>query len=59
MDEFEKTCKELDIPLFVLAPAKPTYNGKVERSNRIFREEFYEDLTKTPLVSFLFELIHS
>ena len=51
MDEFEKACKELDIPLFVLPPAKPTYNGKVERSNRIFREEFYEDLTEDTIVA--------
>jgi transposase InsO family protein len=27
--------------LFVLPPARPTYNGGVERSNRTFREEFY------------------
>jgi IS30 family transposase len=41
MKEFEDTCKELDIPLVVLPPASPKYNGGVERSNRIFREEFY------------------
>jgi len=41
MAEFEQTCKELNIPLYVLPPAKPTYNGGVERSNRTFREEFY------------------
>ena len=39
--DFEKTCEELSIPLIVLPPAKPTYNGGVERGNRIFREEFY------------------
>jgi hypothetical protein len=27
MREFEDTCKELGIPLYVLPPAKPTYNG--------------------------------
>ncbi|MDR1289457.1 MAG: hypothetical protein LBJ77_03685, partial [Holosporales bacterium] len=27
--------------LLVLPPARPQYNGGVERSNRIFREEFY------------------
>jgi hypothetical protein len=37
MAEFEQTCKELDIPLIVLPPSKPTYNGGVERGNRIFR----------------------
>jgi len=41
MAEFEQTCKELNLPLFVLPPAKPKYNGGVERGNRIFREEFY------------------
>ena len=29
------------ITLIVLPPAKPQYNGGVERGNRIFREEFY------------------
>jgi hypothetical protein len=41
MAEFEVACRELNIPLIVLPPAKPTYNGGVERGNRIFREEFY------------------
>lgn len=41
MAEFEQACKELNLPLFVLPPAKPKYNGGVERANRIFREEFY------------------
>lgn len=41
MAEFEDACEELKIPLFVLPPAKPTYNGGVERANRILREEFY------------------
>lgn len=40
-DEFEDACAELRIPLIVLPPAKPKYNGGVERGNRIFREEFY------------------
>ena len=39
--EFEETCAELGIPLIVLPPKKPQYNGGVERGNRIFREEFY------------------
>ena len=50
MKNFENACKELGIPLFVLPPAKPTYNGKIERSNRTFREEFYADLTKDTIV---------
>lgn len=41
MAEFEEACAALKIPLFVLPPKKPTYNGGVERGNRIFREEFY------------------
>jgi len=42
MREFEAFCKEKGITLLVLPPAKPTYNGGVERGNRIFREEFYD-----------------
>ena len=43
MKEFEETCQELGIELFVLPPASPKYNGGVERANRILREEFYEN----------------
>jgi transposase InsO family protein len=42
MAEFEDACRELDIPLMILPPASPKYNGGVERSNRVFREEFYD-----------------
>lgn len=41
MAEFEEACAELNIPLIVLPPQKPEYNGGVERGNRTFREEFY------------------
>ena len=41
MGEFEAECQKLGIPLIVLPPKRPTYNGGVERGNRIFREEFY------------------
>lgn len=41
MKEFEEACAELKIPLIVLPPSKPQYNGGVERGNRTFREEFY------------------
>jgi len=46
MAEFEDACAQLSIPLIVLPPKKPEYNGGVERGNRTFREEFYsrEDL---------------
>lgn len=42
MAEFEEACEVLKIPLIVLPPAKPVYNGGVERGNRTFREEFYD-----------------
>jgi transposase InsO family protein len=41
MAEFEDACAERRIPLIVLPPRKPEYNGGVERGNRTFREEFY------------------
>ena len=41
MKDFEETCGELRIPLFVLPPRRPQWNGGVERGNRTFREEFY------------------
>ena len=50
MKNFEHACKELGIPLFVLPSAKPTYNSRIERSNRTFREEFYADLNEDAIV---------
>lgn len=41
MKHFEEACAEKGIPLYVLPPKRPQYNGGVERSNRTFREEFY------------------
>jgi Fe2+ or Zn2+ uptake regulation protein len=41
MAEFEDACADLNLPLIVLPPQKPKYNGGVERGNRTFREEFY------------------
>lgn len=41
MLHFENACKDLNIPLYVLPPSSPKYNGNVERSNRIMKEEFY------------------
>lgn len=41
MAEFETSCADLNIPLIVLPPKRPTYNGGVERGNRTFQEEFY------------------
>jgi hypothetical protein len=41
--DFEDTCKELNTELLVLPPASPIYNGGVERSNGMFRTEFYDN----------------
>jgi transposase InsO family protein len=41
MKYFEDSCRRHDIPLYVIPSHKPKYNGRVERSNRIMREEFY------------------
>jgi len=38
---FEQRCKEHDVPLYVLPPKRPQWNGGVERGNRTFREDFY------------------
>ena len=40
-DEFESACQALGIPLFVLPPRKPKWNGCVERANGTTRYEFY------------------
>lgn len=42
MADFEDACSDLKIPLIVLPPSKPQYNGGVERTNRTLREEFYD-----------------
>jgi transposase len=43
MNHFEQACAEKHIPLYVLPPRRPQYNGGVERTNRSTREEFYDD----------------
>lgn len=43
MSHFEDACAANNIPLYVLPPKRPQYNGGVERANRIMREEFYDD----------------
>jgi hypothetical protein len=43
MKYFEDGCKQYNIPLYILPPHKPKYNGREKRSNRIMREEFYMD----------------
>jgi putative transposase len=42
MDQFEEACRRAKILLFLNPPHRPELNGGVERSNRTFREEFYE-----------------
>ena len=58
MKDFEDACKEMEILLFVLPPVKPTYNSKIERSNRGFREEFYEELSENSIVGAHHELMN-
>ena len=41
MADFEDACEELDIPLHVLPPRRPQWNGCVERANRSARAEFW------------------
>lgn len=41
MKDFEAACQNRKIPLYVLPPRRPQWNGGVERGNRTFREEFY------------------
>ena len=41
MAEFEDACEELGIPLHVLPPRRPQWNGCVERANRSARAEFW------------------
>jgi putative transposase len=41
MAEFEQACEEKGIPLFVLPPKSPKYNGDVERKNGVSQNEFY------------------
>jgi len=61
MLDFEEECKEQNIPLYVLPPRKPKYNGGVERGNRIFREEFYarNDILADSIVAMRIELAKS
>ncbi len=56
MKEFEETCKELNIPLYVLPPASPKINGNVERANRTITEEFFSKTLADSLGSLYFGL---
>ena len=48
MGEFEKECKALSIPLFVLPPRSPELNGTVERGNSTVKYEFYQQYDGPP-----------
>ena len=41
MAGFEDACEELHVPLHVLPPRRPQWNGCVERANRSARIEFW------------------
>ena len=58
MADFKTACEQMEIPLIVLPPARPKYNGGVERGNRIFRKEFYacRDLIAESIGHMRFEL---
>jgi IS30 family transposase len=43
MKYFEEGCKQYNIPLYILPPYHPKYNGRVERSNKTLREDFYDN----------------
>lgn len=51
MAGFEDACKEKGILLFELPPRSPKLNGRVERANRTYREEFYNCSNATPTVA--------
>ncbi|HKM47520.1 MAG TPA: hypothetical protein VJX69_08020 [Terriglobales bacterium] len=40
--QFEQSCQERGLHLFVLPPRSPKLNGAVERANRTHTEEFYQ-----------------
>lgn len=41
MAEFEQLCQSKNIPLYVLPPRSPEYNGNIERINGTSKYEFY------------------
>jgi len=53
MAEFEVACQTRGLRLFVLPPRSPKLNGCVERTNRTWREEFYECTTAAGTVAAL------
>lgn len=51
MAQFEDACRDNGILLFELPPRSPKLNGRVERANRTYREEFYNCSDATPTVA--------
>lgn len=51
MADFESACQERGIALFVLPPHSPKLNGRVERANRTYREEYYDCTNDSPTVA--------
>lgn len=41
MKEFERTCEEWGLSLYVFLPKWPDCNDVIERGNQTFREKFY------------------
>lgn len=50
MADFEAACQARGIRLFVLPPHSPKLNGRVERANRTYKDEFYDCSTAEPTV---------
>ena len=53
MNVFEEGVRDAAIELFLLPPRSPKLNGRVERANRTYREEFYDYSTADPTVTAL------
>lgn len=53
MNVFEEAVRDAGIALFLLPPRSPKLNGRVERANRTYREEFYDYSTAEPTVAAL------
>ena len=59
MAGFEDACRQKGILLFELPPRSPKLNGRVERANRTYREEFYNCSDAPPTVAALAtDLLH-
>jgi transposase InsO family protein len=54
MKDFEAACQAKGIPLYVLPPKRPQYNGGVERMNRTMRDDLYarKDLLAEDMADF-------